>query len=427
MPASPYRRARWASWGVTRLIALGLGVAAFSLHRGNVFFDTNYYARWAHGALTGSRVPYRDFPWEYPPGALPAMVGPAVLERALPGAFFGRSVDMMYGALWVGSMLVVDGAVMRFVLHREHGVVRPPATALWTYGPPLLGAVSWTRYDLLPAGAALLAIVAAGGGRPRRSGSYAGVGAILKLWPALLAPIQRTRRAALISVSGMTAIVLGAGAVSRVVTGSSGFGQVLHYQARRGLQVESVVALPLMWLNRLRLPGYATRYRFGAWEVVGGPAKTLATAVGGISLAGIVLVVLAHWAFMRERATPGHVALSALTLSLVMIATDKVLSPQYLLWLLAVLVAACLLDPESWRPYVPWALGLTALTQLVFPWLYADLLRRAWPGLIVLSLRDLVLLGLLVATTRRVVSELRKPPPVVTGFEPLHQDLAGAS
>jgi hypothetical protein len=110
-----------------------------------------------------------------------------------------------------------------------------------------------------------------------------------------------------------------------------------------------------------------------------------------------------------------------------MIATDKVLSPQYLLWLLAVLVAACLLDPESWRPYVPWALGLTALTQLVFPWLYADLLRRAWPGLIVLSLRDLVLLGLLVATTRRVVSELRKPPPVVTGFEPLHQDLAGAS
>jgi hypothetical protein len=404
-------RRPWTAWCLARILALVLAGVAFALHRGNVFFDTNYYARWAHGALTGNRVPYRDFPWEYPPGALPLMAGPAALERWLPGGFFARSIDSLYGALWVCFMLAIDASVMRLVLRREAAIDRGPASRLWLYGPALLGAVSWTRYDLLPAAAALLTIVGAGAGRPRRSGAYAGLGAILKIWPAILAPIQRTRRAAVVAVAGTVSIAAAAAAVTRLLTGSTGFDQVVHYQGRRGLQVESLPALPLLWLTHLRLPGYGTRYRFGAWEVVGGSAPMLAAVVGAVGLAGIAMAAAAHWRFMRDGAGSGAIALSSVAIILVLLATDKVLSPQYFLWLLSVFVAACLLDPESWRPVVPWVLALAALTQLVFPWLYADLLRRAWPGLVVLTFRDMLLLALLAAAGRRVVSALRASRP----------------
>ncbi len=72
------------AWFLTRLVALALGGLAVALVRGNVFFDTEHYARWAHGTVLGSKIPYRDFPWEYPPGALPPMLLPGVLTWWYP-------------------------------------------------------------------------------------------------------------------------------------------------------------------------------------------------------------------------------------------------------------------------------------------------------------------------------------------------------
>ena len=397
----------WAAWLVTRLLALALGAGAYAMVRTNVFFDTNYYARWAHGALTGRRVPYRDFGWEYPPGALPAVVGPGLAERLLPWAHVGRRIDVWYGVIWVGGMLLVDAAVMRFLRRRDAAPGGSPAIALWVYGPPLLGATSWARYDLLPAAAALIALVAAGVGRPARAGVLAGVGGTFKLWPALLAPIQRTRRAAVVAVAAVGLVAITTVAGTELVTGRTGFGQVFSYQSRRGLQVESLAALPLMWLHYLQVPGYSTDYRFGAWEIAGPSAGLLAHVSVGVYVVGLVLLGLAHWRFMREDAGGRLVALTAMAVMVLTIATDKVFSPQYLLWLLAVLAGACLLDPESWRPFVPWTLGVTGLTGLVFPWLYVDLLHDTWPGLVVLTFRDLLFVALTIAVGRRVLLELR--------------------
>ncbi|MCW2570936.1 MAG: hypothetical protein JWO88_994, partial [Frankiales bacterium] len=196
-------------------------------------------------------------------------------------------------------------------------------------------------------------------------------------------------------------------AATELVTGRTGFGQVVSYQSRRGLQVESLVALPLMWLHHLHVPGYSTDYRYGAWELAGPAAGPLAHAATGVYVVGLVLLGLAHWRFMREDSTGRLVALTAMAVMVLTIATDKVFSPQYLLWLLAVLAGACLLDPDTWRPYVPWTLAVTALTGLVFPWLYYDLLHETWPGLIVLTVRDLLFVALTAAVARRVLLELR--------------------
>jgi len=81
----------WLAWAISRVVGLALGGLAVLMIRGNVYFDTTYYGQWAHGALNGYAIPYRDFAWEYPPGALPAMLIPG--NRSIAGHASGTSID----------------------------------------------------------------------------------------------------------------------------------------------------------------------------------------------------------------------------------------------------------------------------------------------------------------------------------------------
>jgi hypothetical protein len=397
---------RWSAWFLSRVTAIALGGLAIALVRGNVFYDTSYYAHWAHGTLTGARVPYRDFAWEYPPGVMPAMLIPGIFAPLLNDGRNSLYV-FLYGAMWVLSMLAVDAVVLRWLLRWTHAEPGHPATRLWLWGLPLLGALTWARFDLLPAAAASVALLAAATGTYRRSGTWAGVGAALKLWPALLAPVQRSRPAALKAVARTAAVVAGTASLTLALTGSTGYGQVLSYQSRRGLQCESLAALPLLWIRHLAGTGYRVHLRFGAWEVVGPHIGLICEAATGVYTLGVIALAVAHWRFLRRDVGPELVALSAVALVLLTLCTDKVLSPQYLLWLLAILAAACILDAETWGPYVPWTLLACALSAVAFPWFYGDVLQTGWLGLLALTARDMVLLGMAVAVARRLVHQLR--------------------
>jgi hypothetical protein len=168
-----------------------------------------------------------------------------------------------------------------------------------------------------------------------------------------------------------------------------------------------LAALPILWLRHLGVPGYRMQLRFGAWEVIGPHARLIATATTGVYACGVAALLFAHWRSIRRDAGAGRVALTAMALLLLTVLTDKVFSPQYLLWLVAVLAAACILDPDTWRPYVPWALLACALTAVAFPWFYADVLGRGWVGLLALTARDLVLLGMAAAVARQLAKGIR--------------------
>ena len=392
----------WTMWLVTRLLALGLGGLAVALVRGNVFFDTTYYAHWAHGALTGARVPYRDFSWEYPPGALPTMLLPGLYAPLMHDGP-GSAYLWLYGALWVAFMLALDGAVLRSLLRLTGRAAHHPATSAWLWGLPVLGALSWARYDLLPAAAAAAAVLAAGVGASSRAGNLAGAGATLKLWPLLMAPMQRTPQDAVRAVARAIVVIAMTTGVTFAVTGTTGFGQVLAYQTRRGLQCESLTALPLLWLRHLHVAGYETPFRFGAHEVTGPHIGLLIGITTSMYAAGLIGLGLSHWRFLRQDAGPGGVALTAMAVLLLTLVANKVFSPQYMLWLLGALAAACVLDPLTWRPYVPWVVLACALTALTFPWFYGDVLGYGWFGLLCLTARDVVVVGLAVAVFRRLL------------------------
>jgi hypothetical protein len=87
------------------------------------------------------------------------------------------------------------------------------------------------------------------------------------------------------------------------------------------------------------------------------------------------------------------------------VALGKVLSPQFLIWLVPVVVLA-----RRWSANAMLAAALV-LTQLWFPFRYWDLVRELDPRVSWLVLaRDLVLVAL-VATLARVVREPAREPP----------------
>ena len=392
----------WPAWFAARGAAFAVGLITWGIARGNVFIDITGYGRWAFGTLNGTAIPYRDFAWEYPPMAMPGMLGPAIVTAILPTWRY-----IPYLVAWIVMVLAIDALIMRAIIRRAGTDVRHPALLVWILGPPLLGALSWTRFDILAAASAFAAILLAGSRRSVASGLASGVGATLKLWPSLLAPVQRTRGRALLAtgLAGLTVLVVAG--ITFFLTGSTGFSQVLNYQSNRGLQIESLAALPLVWLHHLGIAGYGTRFAYGAFEITGPgvpPMEKIATVAFAV---GLLVVFLGHWRLMRRDARPRGVALTGVTLLLVILATNKVFSPQYVLWLLAVVAAAAILDPETWKRHVPPVLVLCLLTQIVFPLFYGDVLFGAWFGLIAMTVRDLVLLYLLFTVGGDLVRELR--------------------
>jgi hypothetical protein len=342
---------------------------------------------------------------EYPlPGvlvvALPRLLATAV---GAPGAY----------AETVLVLSLVADAAFAVLLAALGGDRRRAAVTVWVLAVPLLGATAYARFDLVPgilAGAALLLWPL----RPRLAAAAAAVATGLKLWPALLLPAlaapAATRRAVTVVVAATGGLLV---AASLLVAGWGRLLSPLTWQAERGLQIESVAATPAMVAWGLAPDRYALGFtEHNAYEVAGpGVGELLAVA----EMASLLLVGGLLWlwllAFRRGRDI-GAEAVVWLALAAVsaFVVTSKVLSPQYLLWLLPLAAAAVAVTGErAVRAWTALLLVATAATQLVFPELYGNLTvdgeHRGWTVL-VLVVRNALLVWLTAWAAVRAVKVL---------------------
>ncbi|CAO5189941.1 DUF2029 domain-containing protein [Frankia sp. AiPs1] len=404
----------WAAWLVTRalLTVLVLTGQTFGAQQ-NVQGDLRIYAGWAHALGHGGGLPVGDDRWQYPPAAAVAFVLPE----------FVHTLSMLsYRVAFVGLALIVDGMVTVALNRRTRA-----AAMFWVAGITALGPVVLARFDLLPAAAAMGTVLAMARGRPGRAGFHLGVGVLLKVWPVLLlVAVPRPARgpgaggtgrsmpeaagrgaAGSWSWAGPRRLVggmLGAATVLGVVLAASGwwrdaFGFVGAQQAR-GLQVEAVAATPFVLAHMAGGPG--PRYSYGSLQFDGPLARAVATACSLAEAAVIILAVAWWWLWTVRRPqgapTPGATAATlaerGLALVLVVVVTARVLSPQYLVWLLALVAASLAVGPAADGPGTrPWGSGRPAgrlatalvavalVSQVIYPWRYNDVVQ----GRIVLS------------------------------------------
>jgi hypothetical protein len=376
-----------AVWVATRaLIVAEVGFWASGHPR---LEDVSNYEAWSHALTTNHAFPTGDA-WQYPPGAGLLML----LPRILPGG---------YGEAFVGLMLLADfiGLVLLARLGRRCG--NDTGVWVWLLAMPLLGTVAVLRFDLVPTVIAIAALLVIHR-RPQWFGALAGLGAAVKLWPVLVLFGEWDRGRLLRSVLAAVAVVAVVFAASAIAFGNpAGF---LSHGGDRGLQEEAVATIPWQLGQIVSGDPYPREIRFGAWEVASPTAEAVATALEWLTLAALAGAAV-WWRRWRARIREGwdwlaDAAVSrdfVFTVVLLVVVTSRVLSTQYMVWLLG--LAAVVLSAGTTRLARPaWiVVGATALSTATFKSPELTLIR------------DLALLGATVDAAVAMIQMLRQAQP----------------
>ena len=364
-------------WLLTRSLMLIILASFESFVVGDVF----YYHRKINALFTAGldRTLY-----EYPT--------PVVWILWLPyGASLGSRVG--YLVAFVIFMLALD-ALFTYALWRSTGRRHDTTIDFWLIFVPLIGPLSYLRFDMLPAVLAGGALLAARR-KPWITGAFTGLGAAVKLWPALLIGAFLSYKSDRRPV-GIAFVVVGFGLalISLIFGGWSRLISPLTWQADRGLQIESIWATPLM-LARAVKPGQwiVDMSQYQAYEIFGPGVRPWVTVSSLATVLGLaVIILLTIRAFRHHGSTPVAIGFVIVATVAIMTITNKTLSPQYLLWLGGPMAALLAFRPRATpeeQPAIDRMAGqlliLAVLTQLVYPLLYNSLLGQEGYGMIILS------------------------------------------
>jgi hypothetical protein len=347
--------------------------------------DLSLYRQAGESILRGE-VPYRDFFIEYPPGSLPAFVPPALFSASQASYINLFSLEMAL-TLVVTLLLTALGARR---LGGSGTWILPAAT--FVLAALLLYPVAVTRYDAVVALTLGLAVFFATLGGRYLPLAYAslGLGTAAKFVPLLaVLPLALTRRG-VARGCGVFLAVVALFFVPFALLGGRGLLQSFAYQAERGLQVESLAASVLMFLHSAE----SIAFEHGAFEVRGEGAGLATSLTPILTLLLLAVTGFAMWWEFRRcgglevGAFPRHAA----ALILAFMLGSRVLSPQYLIWLLPLVP----LSAGGLVGTIICVLFLAACftTTLVFPIHYADLLSFRYPGPELLVARNLLLVTL---------------------------------
>jgi uncharacterized membrane protein len=328
--------------------------------------DWPTYQDYGNAILHHGQVPYRDFAVEYPPGALPAFVAAAP---------FG---DYASAFAWV---MAACGVALVFVVAQ----VRVAAAFFVALAPVLVGSLILSRFDLWPALLATAAVAALLAERHRLGWALLGAAVAAKLWPLVIVPlalvwsVRRGRGRA--SLAGVIVVV--AAFLPFVVLAPHGVWSSLSGQASRPLQIESLGAALFATFGH---PQSISSH--GSQNIAG--HGTVAALFGVAQVAALLVLWIA---FARGPATRDRFLRYAAAAVCAFIAFGKVLSPQFLIWLVPLVPLV-----RGRRGALATALLTAALvlTQVWFPqryWGYADSFHLAG----VVLARDLVLVALVAA------------------------------
>jgi hypothetical protein len=262
---------------------------------------------------TSAGRPYRDFPAEYPPGALLLFDGLAQ-AAARPATFDGA----MVGLNVLADAVIVAALLLAFGLEA--------ATWFAVVVIPILSLLFF-RMDLWPTAAVTMTVAAWSRGWRYQGAPALCLGAALKLWPLLFGALflvdvtdrrqARNRRALVLLIATIAML----GWVWWLYAGVAGPGQVVTFRGATGWEIESSIGSVLRLFDSSTMRLESGSVRIGSTS--GGAAVALFVLAGVPSL----------WAIWRggslNRVGTGWLAGVGALLS-----CSALLSPQFIGWLL---------------------------------------------------------------------------------------------
>ncbi|MHB9861325.1 glycosyltransferase 87 family protein [Streptomyces sp. YIM S03343] len=385
-----------AAWLATRALMLWTITHATSRLLGGGRVAREVYRLYVHwyGVLGHGAFPARDPLWQYPPGAGPVLLTPGLL----PG--------LTYFQAFVVLSLAADAAVTVALARAGRRPGHSMRGALyWICCLPLLVHLPFARYDVQVTAFAVIALLTLSRST-RACGALAAVGGLMKVWPVLvLLGLERGRPAR----RAWTWAAL-TGTVSFTLLALS-FNNPLSFvlqQGGRGVQIESFGGTVLSLARHAGWQG-GVRYQYGAMEFTGRYVGAVADV--SLALTGVAFGLLLVWRLRARRwtrATPYDAALTAVLLFTV---TSRVISPQYMIWLLG-LAAVCLTSRQTaQRPVAALIAVATAVSTVVYPVMYREVIVCSGTGTTLILLRNAVLAAAAVLSFTRLWCSTRPTPP----------------
>ncbi|CAM5386712.1 membrane protein [Streptomyces spiroverticillatus] len=375
-PALPV--APLAVWAVTRTLLLLCVFKVLTFPGPDVTSDISVIYQGWYEVLKDGTFPLDDITWQYPPAAALAVLSPALLP------FLG------YASAFFVLAFLADAVVTGLLLYAGRRPGKRMAGAwVWIAGIALLGPTSYARYDVMVTGVAVAALLA-GARRPRLMGALAAVGAMLKVWPALL--LAGTARGRTTRASWPAFVLTALGLVLLFTVSMPGALAFLTFQRDRGTEVESLGAMVFHVARHFGWEGEVL-LNYGSVEFLGPYVSVVSTAA--MVLTVLVFGWLLVWRLKARLFTASTACDAAFVAVLLFTTTSRVISPQYMLWLVG-LAAACLVFRGSRmdRP-AHLVLAATLVTCLEFPIWFSHVVASDALGVSLLFVRN----GLLVAAT----------------------------
>lgn len=370
------------------------------------YSSTGIYFDYA-SKMTAGQIPYRDFAVEYPPLSLLFFLLPRLAASTPEGYAIAFAVQTLLFSL-LGLFVIV-------LVSPRLGL--PPWKSAVAYTVCLLaiGPIISRRYDIFPAVLVILALYAFLSEKHRCTWVLLAAGAMTKVYPAALLPVfllyhcrNHPRRCILPAVLTFVAASFVI-ALPFLLVSPTGLLGSLTYHAERGIQLESTYGSLLLVLHKFGLLSLEPSFAFGSWNLTG----TAADALTRMSMLLLPLSVAAmYWMVHRHLKSGAHSAQELvswlLLVTIMLVATSKVLSPEYLIWFLPLIpLVSGRLNHWVWVVFI----AISVLTYTVYPLQYRDLIMLESGPVVVLLLRN-VLLVLMAAVI--AVSELYTSPNGVT-------------
>jgi Glycosyltransferase family 87 len=382
--------------------------------------DVNLYFQTARQLALG-HVPYRDFAFHYPPGALLPMAVPLLAQFEGP---IDLDIYKVLFAGWEAALMLVLGLVLARMAERiaiddlpetggdeDQAIFERVRGAGWRVALLSIGAalaLTW-RYDLFPAVLVMLAVWAAIERRAALAGVILGLGVLVKLYPIAvlpalalpwLIPFDFRRLARLGAGFGLA---LAAGLLPFVILAGRRAIGFFDYQVGHGIQIESIGGGIAVLVGLVTGTPAGMSFDNARVQVEGPVATAWLAIVPLLTIVGFAVLAWLGWRRSRAEVTSGAgkipaslmVALAGASVLMVLV-TSKVYSIQYVVWLLPFM--ALLRGRIFWL-----AAAITALTMPIHPLLYSALIKQEALPVLILNLRN----GLLVVLALWFLASLR--------------------
>jgi hypothetical protein len=357
------------------------------IEAGDTYGDVGLYREWVFQGLKDGIWQGIDVAWVYPIAAMFPMVASAAFGHA----------QYMLGWFLLCTLLNLGSVV---VLLRSRAASHGWQSAyLWILMIAILGPLVFSRVDGISAPIVVVGLLVAAA-HPAISSLLLSVATWIKVWPAgvVLALVLSSKK-------WLRILVVGAAASAVLVVGvvlGGGTAHLLGFiqaQGDRGMQLEAPLTTPGLWQAVLGLGTHIhPNFAIATMEIQGALAAPIGALMNPLlSLSVLVIAIVIFLGARRGADRQDLLMLGSLALVSAMIVFNKVGSPQFMIWLAAVICVGAAMKGKQWAVPIVSIVAIGILTTLVYPILYMQLLIALNPGVAaLLTLRNMLVVGVFI-------------------------------